>query len=118
FIEIDGACNRPSVHIGKGARPGPARITTGATGFRRRCGGGASLGADGKHRKLRRQLAAVALGTLCLLLPIYKRFKLVIAVLADVLENRHRWHSSGGSLRRQNHLKSYPFKIKRWRLCK
>src|SRR6266481_7676417 len=80
-----------SVQIAQGTGPRPARVTARPACSRRRRRGarGRDLGGYGKRRELRRELPAVALRTLRLLVAIHQRFKRMIAFLADVLEDRH-----------------------------
>jgi hypothetical protein len=77
------------IHIPKRAG---ARSTGIATTAASTCGGsdcGSSFRGRGKHRELGLQLLSVALGTRSFVLAKNQGFKLVIAFLADVLQNRH-----------------------------
>jgi len=80
-----GGC---SVEIAHGASAGAARVAATAAWTCRRSSR-RSFRGHGKHRKLRRELLAVAFGTLGFVAAENERLKLVLAVLANVLENRH-----------------------------
>src|SRR5579862_8523536 len=75
----------------EGARAWAAWIATGPASSCRTCRrarGGAFRG-DRERGELRRQLLALALRALCLLAAVDQRFEGMIALFADVLENRH-----------------------------
>src|SRR5713101_6544609 len=102
------------VEIGQGAHAGPAWVAAGTARSTRTGGSRRTLRRHRKYRKLRCQLSAVALGTLRLLIAIHQRFKPVVTVLADVLENRHRRTPSTWMA----FPLAIPFKIKLWGLRK
>jgi len=60
---------------------------------RHRTAGSSALGRDRKYGELGLQLLALALRAFGFLLAENERLELVLAVLADVLENRHKENS-------------------------
>ena len=80
------------VEVGHGACAGTAGIAAAPTGpgagGRTRC----ALCRDRKDRELGRQGFALALGAGRLLAAEYEGFKLMVALLADVLEDRHGYY--------------------------
>src|ERR1700751_1620736 len=50
---------------------------------------GRAFRGDRERRELRGELLALALRTLCLLAAVQQRFEGMVALFADVLENRH-----------------------------
>src|SRR5713101_390710 len=75
-----------------------ARIAAGTARPRGRGGGRAALCGYGKHRKLGCELLALTFRAGCFVLAENKRFKLVLAFLANVLEDRHGTTPDGKSL--------------------
>src|SRR5271167_4604932 len=77
------------IHVAQGAGAWAAWVTAGTTsagwGRRRRC----AFGGDRKDRELGFQPGGMALGALGLLLAVDEGFELVLALLADVLEDGH-----------------------------
>jgi hypothetical protein len=78
------------VHIAEGARARAARIAARSACTRWRCRRGRSLRRDGKDRKLRLKFLRVALRALSFFFAIHQRLELVMALLADILKNRHK----------------------------
>src|SRR5258706_16145749 len=71
------------------ARTRSARIATGTAWARLHRGSRAAFCGYGEHRKLRGELLALAFRARGFVLAENERFKLVLAFLADVLEDRH-----------------------------
>ena len=88
------------------AGTGAVRASAGATRSCRHRGRRIPLGRNGKHREFRLQLLALTFRATGFLFPVNKSFKLVLAFLADVLEDRHP------GLRAEKF--SFLFKIKMW----
>ena len=81
------------VEIAHRARARPARVSATSAGASGGLGSGPRLRGHRKHRQLRREFRAVALGTACLFPSVDKRFEMVLTFFADVLENRHGGYS-------------------------
>jgi hypothetical protein len=77
------------VEVAERASAGTARIAAGATCACRSGRGRGTLGRHSEHAELRVKLLALTLGALGLVASENQGFKLVLAILADVFENRH-----------------------------
>lgn len=78
------------VHFVERTGTGAARVAAASTGSGRWRKRGRALSGNGEDGELRFELPGVALGALGLFLAVNEGFEVVIALFADVFEDRHK----------------------------